>query len=196
MRSTFLVLIVLVGSCKPKNQAKFNDDCKILNEKYVKFSSEQQIDSALYYLDKTIECDSESDFFKFAKAQFYVNIGQYEDAYNYIDVLLSKNEPSYLAYKGALGLKLNKPEADSFLRRAYIAYSEMSDKEINKRNASVYKIGLDNYFSGKENALGQIKKHRNLLKKEEYKIQAIDFLEKEIKTSDKKNVILKLFNIN
>ena len=195
MRFLFLFLLVLVGTCKPKKQAKLNDDCKILNEKYVKFSSEQQIDSALYYLDKTIECDSESDFFKFAKAQYYVSIEQYEEAYDYINVLLSKNEPSYLTYKGALGLKLNKPEAESFLKRAYRAYSEMTDKEINKRNAAIYKISLDNYFLGKQNAIEQITEYRSQPKKEEHEIQVIDFLENAINNSDRKEVLLSIFNI-
>lgn len=195
MRLFFLFLVVLAGTCKRKSKAELTSDCKILNEKYVKFSSERQIDSALYYLDKTIACDSESDFFKFAKAKYYVNIEQYENAYEYIDVLLSKNEPSYLTYKGALGLKLNKPEAEGFLKRAYTTYGEMTEKEINKRNAAIYKISLDNYFLGKQNAIEQIAKYRDQSKIAAHEIQVIDFLENAINTSDKKDVLLSIFNI-
>ena len=195
MRLFLWLPALLLASCNPKNQVAFKDDCQNLSEKFIQFSSERQADSAMYYLDKTIDCDSESDFFKFEKVKYYVSLEQYENAYNYLDVLLSKNEPSYLTYKGALGLKLEKPEAEGFLRKAHEAYSDMSLNKINRLNAVLYKIGLDNYFIGKEYAEKQIVKYRRKARKEEYKLQTIDFLENTMNSSNRKDVLLIIFNI-
>ncbi|MBS9462075.1 hypothetical protein KIM67_06605 [Flagellimonas sp. 389] len=195
MRLFLLLPALFLVSCNSKNRVAFKEDCQSLNEKYLKLSSEHEIDSALYYLDRTINCDSESDFFKFEKVKYYVSLGQYQNAYNYLDVIILKNESSYLTYKGALGLKLNKPEAENLLRQAHTAYGKMSKKEIDKRSAATYKISLDNYFLGKQNAIEQITEYKSQPKKEEHEIQVIDFIENAINTLDKKEVLLTIFNI-
>lgn len=197
MRVLILFFIILASNCNSKKRNVGQFKCEDLNKKYLDFVSERKMDSAFFYLDKTIECDSKSDFFKFEKVKLYASLSEYQKAYDYIDVLLGKDEPTYMAYKGSLGLKLGKEEADSILKKAYDNIKTLNT-EKNAYDRTFYQLGLDNYFLGKDHVDKEVLKYKQIFKDTtSVQYQSIGVMENIIASEESKEAVLyKMFNID
>ena len=197
MRIIVLIFIVLASNCNSKKKGNVEQfKCEDLNKKYLEFVAEREMDSAFYYLDKTIECDAKSDFFKLEKVKLYAAQSEYQKAYDYIDVLLDENEPTYMAYKGSLGLKLGKEEADSLLKKAYDNIKTLN-VEKNGYDRTFYQLGLDNYFQGKNYVNKEIFRYRQIFEDTtSVEYQSLKVMENIISSEEtKEDVLYKMFNI-
>lgn len=196
MRIVFIAIICITIGCKSKNSHFSKKACLNYNNKYVEFASRNQIDSALFYVNKSIKCDKSNDFYKLEKVNLLVNNMNYENAINYLDEPLSNNNPVYKMFKGVLLLKIQKNEdAYSFLKEAHNEFNNIKNSSVDY-NSAFYSLGLDNYFEEAYQIEVSISEYKQLFIEDSYALQTIEYAESLIKTYDKVEVLYKMFNIN
>lgn len=167
-------------------------DCTKAYASFNKKVINKENDSAIFYINKAINCDTTNSKYKFSKVKFLTDLKKYDDAIVTLDLLISPNEPSFKMLKGILKLKANNSDSEKFLKESYVEFKEIKNPSSNNL---FYKIALDNYFEGKKFALNEIKKYRNLYSSP-YEKQNIDYLEELISTKNKNEVLYGLFNIH
>lgn len=191
--------IALLSNCQNKDTIvkttsviKTNLNCKEIIHKYnEKFIAEEN-DSALFYINKAIECNPKNNKYKDSKVRFLIGIKSYKEARLQLDELIkSTNDPAFKLLKGIIKLKVKESDSRKFLDESYIEFSK-----INKPTSGniFYKIALDNYFKGREFSLAEIQKFKEKFK-EPYEIQNINALEQLILNNNKEEVLFSLFNI-
>lgn len=197
MRIFILVALCFIFACKSQKDGFPSEDCQSYNDKYVEYASKREVDSALFYIDKSIKCNKNDDFYKFEKVKLLVSADEYEKAYDYLDALLSKREPTFKMYKGVLGLKLQKREASNFLQEAYNEFKNLEKYNGKKdHNIAFYKSGLDYYFEGRKYAKKAVLEYKQLFEKSSYSLETLEVAEKLIETNGKEQVLYEMFNIN
>lgn len=193
MKIYIVIILCLAIGCKTKKDSFNNKNCQTYNDKYVEYAALRMIDSALFYVNKSIKCDQSSDFYKFEKVKLLVSAEEYEMAYDYLDSLLSHGETVFKMYKGVLGLKLQKNEAIILLQEAY---NYFNDGELKNYDAAFYKSGLDNYFEGKKYAEKTIHTYKQLFQETPYAFEILEASRNIIDNNNKEQVLYKMFNIN
>jgi hypothetical protein len=199
MRLLILITFSLLISCK-LNQTKKEEiqkaDCSAFNDKYIEYLMADKRDSALYYIDKAIFCDPEDEFFKTEKIKLFLKYGDYSDAVEFAKKLSNDKAPTYKMLYGILLLKQNNNvKADIVLNEAYTLLSEKT-KLYDKGNSNLhfYRLGLDNYFMGKDYSLEMVKKYRENYTKE-HDAQLADYIENLITNESSRDILYKLYNI-
>jgi tetratricopeptide (TPR) repeat protein len=186
---------ILASSCKnAKNETieiKDNKQCEEFNKKHMKFVIAEQNDSAIYYIDKAIECNPEHENYKFSKARFLIELNKYQEAEKVFLTFKNPEEPTIKMYIGILKLKTNDTQSENILRNVY---SKFEKSESQNSTYFYYKIALDNYFNGKDYAINQIKQYKKEFTSA-YELQNINALESLILTNDKREVLFKILNI-
>ena len=196
MRIIFIVIICITIGCKSKNSHFSKKTCLSYNNKYVEFASRNQVDSALFYVNKSIKCDKSNNFYKLEKVNLLVNNMEYENASNYLDELISNNNPVYKMFKGALLLKIQKNEdAYSILKEAHNEFNNIKNSGIDY-NSAFYSLGLDNYYEEAYQTEVSVSEYKQLFREDLYALQTIEYAESLIKTHNKVEVLYKMFNIN
>lgn len=197
MRLLLLIIICFNVSCNSKKTGFSEKACKRFNEKYVEYASINKVDSALFYIDKSIKCDLESDFYKVAKVNLLISAEQYENASNCLSNFKLDIEPTYKMLKGVLLLKLqNNQEASDLLEEAY---KHFKDAEANGKmdyNLIFYMIGLENYFNGSDFTIKSINDYEIAFEDNAYAIETLEFAKILIENSSKEESLYKMFNIN
>lgn len=197
MRLLLLLIICFNVSCNSKITGFSEKACKEFNEKYVEYALINKIDSALFYVDKSIKCDLESDFYKVAKINLLISDEQYENAINYLSNFKLDKEPVYKMLKGVLLLKLqNKQEALGLLEEAYNHFKDEETSGEMDYNLIFYMLGLENYFNGSDSTINSIKDYKIALKDNAYAIETLEYAKILIETSSKEDSLYKMFNIN
>lgn len=196
-----LLLITSLSSCQSKSEPKKilekeiiidKPECEIIYNKYIEKVSKMENDSAIYFLDKSINCDPANNDYKFSKVQFFVDNQKYQEALNQLnEIKIDSIDPSLKLFSSVLKLKLNNDDADKDLREVYTKIAKI--KKPTSSNI-FYKLALDNYFKDKNYALEQLKFHKKQYVSD-YDKQNLDALENYIVTDDKRNVLFKIFNI-
>lgn len=175
-------------------EKKSADNCKTIFHAFNQKLMMEENDSALYYIDKAIECDPKNNNFKYNKVKFLTSIKKYPDAIKQLDDLSADAiDPTFKMQKGILKLKINEADAKKILEECYAEFNQI-DKPTSSN--SLYRIALDNYFKGKEYSLNEVKKFKQAYKDKPYENQNIDALEELINKETKEVVLFKLFNIN
>lgn len=195
------VLFSTLSSCQSKQadtkiqelaNDKTNPECESLYNKYIEKAMNMEKDSAVIFLDKSIECDPKNIDYKYAKAQFLVQEKQYEQALSELDKIKIDNaDPSMRLYIAILKLKVNSPDSETVLKGIYDELQKM--KKLTASN-SFYKIALDNYFKGSEVALKEIAAYKTIYTAD-HELQNIQALEGLIKSTTKEKVLFLSFNI-
>ena len=197
MKLLLLIIICFNVSCNSKKTGFSEKACKGFNEKYVEYASINKVDSALFYIDKSIKCDLESDFYKVAKVNLLISAEQYENASNCLSNFNLDIEPTYKMLKGVLLLKLqNNQEASDLLEEAY---KHFKDAEANGKmdyNFIFYMIGLENYFNGSDFTIKSINDYEIAFEDNAYAIETLEFAKILIENSSKEESLYKMFNIN
>ncbi len=171
------------------------NECSIFNEKYLEYSMLNKKDSALYYIDKAIDCNPKDDFFKTEKIKSLIHYEDYNSAISFAKKLAKENDPNFKLLYGTLLLKMNDENAEIQLKEAYNLFS-INTKNYNQNDSSLdfYKIGLDNYFKGKKYSLLMLEKFKKNYP-DKNNLQSADYLENLINTTSKESVLYKLFDI-
>ncbi|MDN3672122.1 hypothetical protein QWY99_03440 [Flavobacterium branchiarum] len=205
MKNTYhivtILLITSLLSCQSKSESKKNlekeriadrPECEVIYNKYIEKASKMENDSAIYFLNKSINCDPANDGYKFSKAQFFVDKQEYQEALNQLNEIKADSiDPTLRLFSSVLKLKLNSDDADKDLSDVYSKIAKI--KKPNSSNV-FYKLALDNYFKGKDYALEQLKFCKKIYTTD-YDKQNLDVLESYINTDNKRNVLFKIFNI-
>jgi lipopolysaccharide biosynthesis regulator YciM len=193
-----LLLITTISSCQnkknitEKNVIKENPECEILYNKYIEKFSNSEKDSALFYIDKCIKCDTSKKDNKYIKAQLLISMKDYKNAILTFNDIKSDDDPALKMQKGVLMLKINDPNSIKVLKECYNEFNQI--KEATSSNL-FYRIALDNYFKGKEYSLNEVVKFKEKNKGKAYENQNIKALEDLINKENKETVLFKLFNI-
>jgi hypothetical protein len=205
MKLLYILFIILftttVSSCQNKTQnttqkaiVKEKPECEALYNKYLENFSLQKKDSALYYIDKCIKCDTSQQDNKYIKVQLLISMKDYKNAILGLEELRSDiDDPTFKMQKGILMLKINDANSKKILEECYSEFNKM--KEPTSSNL-FYKIALDNYFKGKDYSLNQVKEFKQTYKDKPYENQNIEALQELINKETKEIVLFKLFNIN
>lgn len=191
-----LALLLMYISCgnKAKTDNKNNLNCNDYFLKFKEFYISEKKDSALFYIDKAIDCDETKKNYKNAKLNFLISISAYNEAIHFLDrtdSFLDSNSLNIL--KGVLNLKIhNVKEGNKNLKEVFDNYKNMSKLEINEL---FYFIALLNYFENNDKAIQKL----NQLEKEyplnSYEGQNFLALKKNISENKKEIVLYNLFNI-
>lgn len=195
LTSVLLSFLALSNCSNKKNQVKniSNQDCDFFYKKFKENLMIEQNDSAIIYIEKAIDCNSEKKSYKSDKLRFLISIGKYEKAVNYLSELNSKNQDiSYSLLKSILLLKIKDKNAEISLEEVYTRY-----KKIKNPNSTdlFYRIALDNFFKGKEYSLIELDKIKKNTELSEYEIQNFTALHNLINEKDKNSVLFSLFSI-
>lgn len=196
-----LIIAVFLSNCDGnkkaiKNIAQEKDYsiCKKSFKKYKEKFIAEENDSALIYINKAIECNPSNNSYKNSKVAFLITIENYNDAIKQLDELISiTNDPTFRLQKGVVRLKINDHKSKELLNSSYNEFNEIKKPTSGNQ---FYKIALDNYFKGKEYALKEIEKVKQIYKDQPYESQNFKALEELINTERKEVVLFKLFNIN
>ncbi len=195
---TILVFMpfILASSCKnAKNETiemKDKKQCEEFNKKHVNFVIAEQNDSAIYYIDKAIECNPEHENYKFSKVRFLIGLNKFGEAEKVFSTFNKPEEPTIKMQIGILKLKNNDERSENILKEVH---SKLENLKSQNSTYFFYKIALDNYFKGKDYAMNQVKEY----KKEyttAYELQNINTLENSILNNGKREVLFKLLNMN
>lgn len=163
----------------------------------MKYASNNKIDSALFYIDKSIKCDTESDFFKFAKVNLLISAEQYENASNCLSNFNLVTKPTYKMLKGVLLIKLqNNQEASDILEESYDNFKDLEASGKMDYNLVFYKLGLDNYFNGSDFTIESINDYKIIFKDNTYAIETLEYVKILIENSSKEETLYKMFNID
>jgi len=192
----FFLLIIsftIFPNCE-KNKEKrsitnVKNDCQKYLQKHFNTVVVKKNDSALYYVNKAIDCDPTSINYKFTKVKFLIRLKKYEDA----EIALNPIKENDLALKmldGILKLKINNSDSKNTLSKVYTEYNNIENPTSTQL---FYKIALDNYFKGKEYSTNKILDYKKNFQSE-YEKQNIGALEELILKETKENVLFKLFN--
>lgn len=184
-----------MSGCQKNSSKEVN--CLDYNKKYIEYVHKER-DSALYYLDKAIECEPQGLFFPFEKAKFYSREGSYEDAAKAIEPFLTEEYPEIIGYYGVLFLKLEQPKkAEKFLIRSYELIKEKSfdPDDYFGYSQSLIKIGLENYFKGSDIAIESLENFEDQGKWEGQKRFA-EVLNEVIKSKSKEEVLYFIYNLD
>ncbi len=192
-----LILAFSLTFCK-SNKTKDTSqdiDCSKFNDKYVEYRIVKNKDSALYYIDKAIACDVKDNFFKMEKVKLLVSYRDYLGASKLAYDLSKGNDPTFKMLYGVLLLKQNDTEADKVLEKSYTILSDNTKSyDDSNSNLHYYKIGLDNYFNGKNYSLQRVDEYKKNYNTPN-NIQMAILMENLIKNSSKEELLFNLFNI-
>lgn len=199
MRLLILITFFLLISCKSnqtKKEVTQKADCSGFNDKYIEYVMADKRDSALHYIDKAIFCDPEDEFFKTEKIKLLLKYGDYPDAVQFAEKLSNDEAPTYKMLYGILLLRQdNNVKADIVLNEAYALLSEKTKiYDEDNSNLHFYRLGLDNYFKGKDYSIEMVKKFRENYTKE-HDAQLADYMESLIINESSRNVLYKQYNI-
>lgn len=199
MKLLMSLLFLFLLTCKSNHETKVvkeKPDCSTYNEKYVQYNMANKKDSALYYIDKAINCDPDDDFFKTEKIKLLIKYEDYSKANSFAKELANLNDPIYKMLYGVLLLRQGKTNAENLLKEAYGLLNEATiNYNDENSNLHFYKIGLDNYFQGREYSLDRIKKFKTHYP-DEYNIELGNYIETLIVNSSKEEVLFELFHLN
>lgn len=195
-----LIFTVFLSNCEGNkkviniSQEKDYSICKKSFKKYKEKFIAEENDSALIYINKAIECNPNNNSYKNSKVAFLITIENYNDAIKQLDELISiTNDPAFRLQKGVVRLKINDEKSKELLNNSYNEFNEIKNPTSSNQ---FYKIALDNYFKGKEYALKEIEKVKQIYKDQPYESQNFKALEELINTEKEDVVLFKLFNIN
>lgn len=202
MKTNFYILSIsflLLFNCGNKKTEKTEIEqqdslkCKIFYKNYNKKIVLEENDSALYYINKAIDCSPKNYNYKNTKAMFLINIKKYNEAIlQFNELSIITKDPAYKLFKGILLLKIGDKDSDNYLREVYSEYNKITKPTSSNE---FYKIALDNYFKDKEYSLNEIKRLKIEYKNKAYELQNLSALEEYISNETKKNVMYKLINI-
>jgi len=199
MKILVLTLFLIFASCKSnqtKDETNQKIDCSKYNDKYVEFAMNNKKDSAFYYIDKAILCDPKDEFFKSEKMKLLIQYKDYENAVKLAKVMSNEGEPTYVMLYGILLMKQGDSESVKVLKKANSLLSKIvNDYSEENLNLHFYRIGLDNYFQGKNYSLKMVQKFRDSYVKE-HEIQLANYIEDLINNESKENVLFNLFTID
>ncbi len=194
---TFILLFLLtslLSSCQNKNSIKSDTktECKIFYKKYNQKIISEENDSAIYYIDKAINCNSQNVNYKYYKVQFLVSLKKYKEAIVGLnEIKTDVIDPAIKMENGILKLKINDPSSEKILKECLNDYNLISKPTSSNL---FYKIALENYFNGKDKAMIEIQKYKNIYN-EPYETQNINALIQSIQKDEKKKVLFDLFSI-
>lgn len=175
-------------SCKGQKKEILN--CDGFNKKFVEYVMERKRDSALIYIDKAIDCNPESSFYRFSKVNYLIDNKDWIGASNGLKKIKQQDDITIKMMIAVLDLKMKNPNAEESLNDVWI----LSNKDAKDINYSIYDVALTNFFKGKEEALLKLSDLRN-----EYddvgSVKKIDFLKENINKESNELVLYNLFNI-
>lgn len=198
---TFILsfMVVALATCNSQQSKKKVDterDCSFLNDKYVESVMAERKDSAVYYIDKAILCDPQDNFFKFEKIKLLMNYDDFEGAKNAAKKMANAKSPTFEMLYGTILLKQNDVGADAVLKKAHESLiSDTKNYSEDNSNLHFYRIGLDNYFKGKEYSLEKIDEFKaNYSDKD--KLGLANHIYDLINKETKEDVLYKIFNLD
>ena len=187
--SIFFMLCSLF-SCSKQNKKQIKD-CNAYKERFIDFELTNNIDSALVYINKAIECNPTDEYYKFSKVNFLIRQLKYEEALKSLKTLNLENEVSLQLMEVALNMKIGGDSIDFKLDKIYAKINKHDFKS--NSSAIAYKIVLDNYFKGSDYALDKIAL-ANANFEDNNSTLLFESLKNNIETYDKNEVVFKLFN--
>lgn len=177
-------------SCSKQNKKQIKD-CNAYKERFIDFELTNNIDSALVYINKAIECNPTDEYYKFSKVNFLIRQLKYEEALKSLKTLNLENEVSLQLMEVALNMKIGGDSIDFKLDKIYAKINKHDFKS--NSSAIAYKIVLDNYFKGSDYALDKIAL-ANANFEDNNSTLLFESLKNNIETYDKNEVVFKLFN--
>lgn len=191
-----LALLLMYISCgnKAKTENKNALNCNDFFLKFKELYISEKKDSALFYIDKAIDCDKTKNNYKSAKLNFLISISSYNEAIYFLDrtdSFLDNNSLNIL--KGVLNLKIhNIEEGNINLKKVFDNYKNMSKLEVNEL---FYFIALLNYFDNNDKAIEKLNQVEKEYPLNSYEGQNFLALKKNISENQKEIVLYNLFNI-
>jgi len=192
-RLILLTLIILFGfsSCKTSN----NKSCELFYQSYGKFRNESKVDSALFYIDKTIQCNKNDFFYKIEKTKYLISIEKYRNAIVELESVKKEDESSEVNYlKGVLLLKIRDEDGLVILTDVYKNYKR-EEKTLNS-DSLYYYLTLVNFFDGKDATILKINENKQKYADDLATYKTLDLLQSLISTKSKEEVMFKITNIN